>query len=295
MGLEKRAFGQTGLEVFPLGFGAGHIGREDQSEKEVERLLHELLDLGINLIDTARGYGASEERIGKFLSDRRQEFILSTKVGYDVPGYQDWTGEIILAGIDRALKTMQTDYLDIVHLHSCDLAILQEGEVIEALLAAKKAGKIRLAAYSGENEALSYAVDCGAFDSIECSINLLEQKALEDQVTRAHQKGMGVIAKRPIANAPWRYDQRPVGEYVLPYWDRLQVMPLPTEAFTLQELALRFVGFDARVPNIIIGSSKMEHIKENLAILEKGPLPEDILAEIKEAFHRHGKDWYGQI
>lgn len=295
MGLEKRAFGKTGINVFPLGFGAGHIGLDGQDEKQVECLLNELLEMGINLIDTARGYGHSEERIGKFLSHRRQDYVLSTKVGYDVPGYQDWTKEIITAGINRALTVLKTDYLDIVHLHSCDLEILQRGEVIESLLEAKKQGKIRAAAYSGENEALQYAVDLDVFDSIECSVNLVDLNSLDQQVKLAKEKQMGVIAKRPIANAPWRYEERPTGLYVEPYWDRLQLMQLPTEEFSMQELALRFIGFEPLVDNFIIGSSNIAHMKENLLILEKGPLPKEVVDRIKEEFKKHGANWTGQV
>ncbi|MFC3928922.1 aldo/keto reductase [Streptococcus caprae] len=221
-----------------MGFGAGHIGLDHQDEKQIDYLLNEILDFGINLIDTARGYGQSEERIGKFLSHRRQDTVLSTKVGYSIPGYEDWSSGIITAGIDHALKLLKTDYLDIVHLHSCDKEILERGEVIEALLAAKQAGKIRAAAYSGENEGLQYAVDLQVFDSIECSVNIFELNSLKQQVKQAKEQGMGVIAKRPIANAPWRYDTRPVGEYVEPYWERMQQLTLPRD-YPLNELALR--------------------------------------------------------
>lgn len=295
MSLDKRQFGKTEMEVFPLGFGAGHIGLVGQDEKMVEQLLHEILDLGINLIDTARGYGVSEERIGKFLAHRRQDYILSTKVGYSVEGYVDWSKEIITAGIDRALKIMKTDYLDIVHLHSCDLEILQQGEVIESLLKAKQQGKIRAAAYSGENEALQYAVELDVFDSIECSVNIVDMNVLENQVFLAKEKQLGVIAKRPIANAPWRYKERPIGLYVEPYWDRVQTMNFQIEDYSLKELALRFIGFEPLVDNFIIGSSNIQHIRENLAILEKGVLPDRIIEKIKSEFKKHGANWRGQV
>src|SRR3954447_2022124 len=101
--MDKRSFGNTGISVPVLGFGAGHIGDPALSEEEVGRLLHGALDLGVTLIDTARSYGLSEERIGKHLSHRRKDFVLSTKVGYSVPGVADWTGPVITAGVDAAL------------------------------------------------------------------------------------------------------------------------------------------------------------------------------------------------
>jgi aryl-alcohol dehydrogenase-like predicted oxidoreductase len=87
--MERRPFGRTGLTVPSLGFGAGHVGDPALAEAEVERLLHGALDLGVTLIDTARSYGLSEERIGRHLAGRRDEFILSTKIGYGIPGYED--------------------------------------------------------------------------------------------------------------------------------------------------------------------------------------------------------------
>jgi aryl-alcohol dehydrogenase-like predicted oxidoreductase len=253
------------------------------------------LDLGINLIDTARGYNLSEERIGKLLSHRRNEIILSTKVGYGIEGYNDWTYDIILAGIENALKLMRTDYIDIVHLHSCSLDILKKSEVIEALLKAKQQGKIRCAAYSGENEELQFAVEAGVFDSIECSASICEQRVLDNQIKIAKQKGMGVIAKRPIANAPWRFSERPVGEYVEPYWERLMGMKLELKGVSVKEAAIRFIGFEKGVDSFIIGSSSIEHIKENLNILEKGPLSEDIVEYIKNRFKEKDNNWVGQV
>lgn len=154
-----RKFGNTGLKVSALGFGAGEIGDYAVSERDSEKILNTVLDLGINFIDTARGYFASEERIGKYISNRRKEFILSTKVGYGIEGYTDWSYDIICAGVENALRLMKTDYIDIVHFHSCDLNTLQRGEVIEALHKIIEQGKVRVAAYSGENEELKFAVD----------------------------------------------------------------------------------------------------------------------------------------
>ncbi len=138
----KRKFGRNDFEVSAIGFGAGHIGGNELSDTDAGRLLNFALDNGINLFDTARGYGLSEERIGSFLSYRREEFVLSTKVGYGIPGYSDWTYDIISAGIDTALKKLRTDYIDIVHLHSCSKEILIKGEVMDALDKAKSSGKI---------------------------------------------------------------------------------------------------------------------------------------------------------
>jgi len=197
-----RNFGNTGLKVSALGFGAGEIGDYAVSEKDSELILNTVLDLGINLIDTARGYYASEERIGKYISHRRNEFILSTKVGYGIDGFADWSYDIILAGVDNALRLMKTDYIDIVHLHSCDINTLQGGEIIAALHKTIEQGKVRVAAYSGENEELKFAVDLNSFGSIQTSINICDQIDLDGSIKQAKEKGMGVIANARLQMLP---------------------------------------------------------------------------------------------
>ncbi|HSL90193.1 MAG TPA: aldo/keto reductase, partial [Ignavibacteriaceae bacterium] len=215
-----RDFGNSGFKVSALGFGAGQIGDYNVPEKQVEHLLNAALDLGITLIDTARGYFASEERIGKYISHRRNEFVLATKVGYGIEGFNDWTYDIILAGVDEALKILKTDHIDIVHLHSCDIEILKRGEVIEALHKTIENGKIRTAAYTGENEELKFTVDSNLFGSIMTSVNICNQIDIDGSIKSAKEKCMGTIAKRPLANAPWRFAERPYGNYAETYWLR---------------------------------------------------------------------------
>ena len=293
-GWQRRAFGNTGLYVSALGFGAGHIGDPDQSEAEVQAILNAALEAGINLFDTARGYGLSEERIGHHLSWHREGVILATKVGYDIPGYEDWSSTIISAGVDAALQRLRVDHLDIVFLHSCPLDVLQQGDVIESLLRTVEAGKVRVAGYSGDNEPLRWAVESGHFGAIETSINIADQRALNEVIPLAVEKGMGVIAKRPIANAAWQYQQRPVGEYAEPYWERLQAMKLDPGNLDWAELALRFAAFQPGVHSCIVGTSSVEHLHENIAIIEQGQLPQNVLVAIRSAFRQHDQDWLGQ-
>lgn len=294
-GWTPRPFGATGLSVSPLGFGAGQIGSPALDEQAVARLLNEVLDCGITLIDTARGYGLSEERIGRHLAGRRAEFVLSTKVGYDIPGHQDWTGPGVAAGIDAALGRLGTDYLDIVHLHSCPLETLERGEVIAALDDALRAGKIRVAAYSGDNAPLDWAVRSGRFGSVETSVNLCDQRFLLDNQDEARRRALGVIAKRPVANAPWRFAERPVGDYAETYWERWQAMGVDPHGFDWQELALRFACYLPGVHSCIVGTGSVDHLRLNRELAGRGPLPEHLAQAVTEAFLSHGRDWPGQV
>ncbi len=289
-----REFGNTDIKVSALGFGAGHIGDPALDDKFVEKLLNNIVDEGVNLFDTARGYGLSEERIGRFLVQRRKDIVLSTKVGYSVPGHNDWTYSCVLAGIDESLSKLKTDYIDIVHLHSCSLQTLEQGEVIYALEKAKEQGKVRSAAYSGENEALDYAIHCGRFDSIQTSINIADQRNLNFLLPDAKLRYMGVIAKRPLANAPWRFTEHPQGHYCEEYWLRLQKMNLQYD-ISIHEIAIRFAAFTFGVDSCIVGTTKIEHVKQNMEFLKKGPLSQVIYDNIRMAFINNDNEWIGQI
>lgn len=291
----ERAFGKQGFSVSALGLGAGHIGDPALDEARVGDLLNSALDMGITLIDTARSYGLSEERIGRHIAHRRRQFILSTKIGYGIPGYEDWTHDCIMAGVDAALRLLRTDYLDIVHLHSCPLETLQQGDAIHALHKARDEGKLRVAAYSGENEALRWAIESGHFGGVECSVNLFDQRCLEHSLPLAQKHGIGVIAKRPLANAPWRFAQRPVGDYCEEYWSRWQAMGIATNDMDWQELALRFAAHAPAVSSAIVGTSSPDHLRQNKIFADRGPLSPSRFESLRLSFHRHDNNWVGQI
>ncbi len=293
--MERRPFGKTGLTVPCLGFGAGHVGDPALDEGGVGRLLQGALDLGVTLFDTARSYGLSEERIGRHLAGRRDEIVLSTKIGYGIPGYDDWTGPMITAGVEAALGRLRTDRIDIVHLHSCPVAVLERGEVVAALQAAVAAGKVRVAAYSGDNAPLDWGLGSGAFGSVETSVNLVDQKAIEQSLPVAGERGLGVIAKRPAANAPWRYAERPAAEDVALYWERWKALDIDPGPFDWTELALRFAAYQDGVHCAIVGTSRLEHLRQNVEQVEKGPLPAETVAALRAAFRARGAGWEGQI
>ncbi len=293
--MKFRAFGNTGLQVSVVSFGAGHIGSPEMDEATASRLLNDVLDKGINLIDTARSYGESERRIGEHLSHRRHEFILSTKVGYTFRDTPDWSYEATMGTIEEALITLRTNYLDIVHLHSCDQWFLDQGDAILALERAREQGKIRVMAYSGENEALAWAIASNRFGSIQCSVNLFDQHGIDHHLPAAREKGMGIIAKRPLGNAVWRYLTRPEGHGHAAYWDRMQQMEIIFPGLEWQELALRFTAYTPCVDTLIAGTSGAGHLEQNIAMIENGPLPTEVYSSIRAEFNTKGQLWNGLI
>ncbi|MGM9513983.1 aldo/keto reductase [Roseateles sp. DB2] len=296
-----RPFGRSGLQLSALGFGAMHLNDERSSEAEAGALLHAVLDLGVTLIDTARSYGLSEERIGRHLAHRRSEFLLSTKLGYGVEGVPDWTYDCIVQGVERALRVMRTEVIDIAHLHSCPLETLERGEVIRALDDCRRAGKIRVAAYSGENAALDFALAEPLFGAVQASVSVCDQACVPDRLARAAERGVGVIAKRPLAGAIWRHAHRPEDFAEGQYWDRWQAMDLEALRQDLapdmppDEMALRFAAWLPGVGCVIAGTRRLENFKRNLAAVAKGPLPQVLQQALLERFAPHAAQWPGLI
>jgi aryl-alcohol dehydrogenase-like predicted oxidoreductase len=289
-----RPLGKTGLSVSALGLGAGGIGDPELSEDVVRELLNTALDLGITLIDTARSYGSSEERIGRHLSQRRSEFVLSTKGGYLVEGESDWTGTAVGAGIDRALRVMQTDHIDVFHLHSCPRETAMRDDIGRALEQAKAAGKIRVIAYSGEGDAVAAAVRAGIFGVVQCSVNLFDQANLDDTLLRASHGGVGVIAKRSVANAVWRHVAWPDDDDA-EYWERMQAMQLDPGTDGWLDLALRFSAFAPGVSAALVGTANVAHLVQCAEIVEKGDLSGTHRRRIEASFAVKSRGWAGKI
>jgi aryl-alcohol dehydrogenase-like predicted oxidoreductase len=284
-------FGHTGLHLTRLGFGAMHFDGID-NEADVARLLNGALDLGLNLIDTARGYGRSEERIGRHLAHRRHDFVLSTKFGYGVDGVPDWTYPCIVQGVERALRLMRTDVIDIGHLHSCPLPVLQRGEVTEALVDCVRAGKLRVAAYSGENAELAHALSDARFASVQCSLSLADPAAIAAVATTSK----GVLVKRALGGLGWARPQRPDDFCEGQYWDRWQALALPDLGLPWPELALRYAAHQRGVASVLLGSKSLEKLQSGIRAVAQGPLPASTLTALADAQVRAGAaQWPGLV
>lgn len=306
----RRRFGRTGFEVSPLGFGGAPIGLLKTEVEEVGRLLGELLDRGMNLIDTAHAYRGSEAAIGKAVASRRDEYVLVSKCGTQWKDDPDatmpaWSPEWVSFTIDRSLQRLQTDCLDVMLLHSCDRETFDKGEALGAAIAARDAGKVRYVGYSGDNETAAHAAAHPDIAVIQTSINICDQVNIDLVLPEAIRHDVGVMLKRPIANTAWRpleeqYEAyRP---YTEPYRKRFEAMGLELEAvqaacgetITWPEIALRFgLSFDgAHVA--IVGSTKPAHVGSNMAAAARGPLPEAAVTLIRDAFAAARQDdWIG--
>ena len=293
--MEARALGRTGLRVSALGLGAGRMGDADLDQAAVDRLVGRALDLGVALFDTARSYGASEERLGRALGGRRDAAVLSTKVGYGVAGVPDWTGESIRRGLDEALAKLRTDRVDLLHLHSCPPEVLAREDVGAAVREAVASGKARIAAYSGDGPGLDAALASGLFGAVQCSVSACDQAALEGPVPRAAAAGVGVLAKRPLANAPWRHAARPAREDEAESWERFRALGLDPSGLAWDELFLRFAAHAPGVAAALVGTASEEHLARAARAAALGPLAPEQAAAIRAAFRRVGAGWPGRI
>jgi aryl-alcohol dehydrogenase-like predicted oxidoreductase len=297
--METRQFGKTDMRVSVLGFGGAEIGFDKAAPEVVARLLDDALDAGLNVIDTAECYLQSEELIGQAVSRRRKDYHLFTKCGHpDSPGVEDWRPESLLKSIERSLQRLKTDRVDLVQLHSCSEDELRKGDVIAALQRAREKGYTRYIGYSGDGQAARYAIESGAFDTLQTSVSIADQEAIDLTLPLALRRQMGVIVKRPIANAAWRYTQKPDVAYHVPYWERLQTLDYPflKNAATAVSTALRFTLSVPGVHTAIVGTSRPGRWRENAALLAAGPLPTEQFEAIRSHWREVAKpSWVGQI
>ena len=308
--MQMNTFGNTGLEVSRLGFGGAPIGYLDTDVQQVAKILNFLLDSGVNFVDTAANYPGSEEAIGKALGHRRDDVVLVSKCGQafdDLKG-EPWSETVITQTIDRSLSRLRTDHLDVMLLHTCELDVLQKGEALGALVKAKEAGKIRFAGYSGDNEEAAWAAQQPDVDVIETSINIADQHNIDHVLPVCRKRNLGVIAKRPIANAAWREPEQQRGiykNYAASYRDRIAAMKVtPLELgysghpeVEWPEIALKFTLAQPGVHVAITGTTSQTNAKINVQAVKKNPLREQVVDRLRQAFKKaeaeSGETWRG--
>jgi len=251
--VDRRRLGRTGLDVSPIAFGAFKIGRNRGTkylhgydlpdDEAVDRMLNGVLDLGINLIDTAPAYGLSERRIGRALSHRRSEYAISTKAGesfHDGRSTYDFSSSAIRRSVQQSLERLSTDVVDILLLHSNgeDLAILKETDAVETLLDLRSAGLARAVGFSGKTVDGAYAALAWA-DVLMVEYHL-QDRSHEGVVAEAAAADVGILVKKGLASG--RLD--------------------PAQA-------VRFVLSNAAVGSLVIGSLSLDHLSDALAAVQR--------------------------
>jgi len=299
--MEYRSFGKTGLEVSVLGFGGAEIGEHGVGHKVAGNILGAALDAGINVIDTAECYSDSEELIGKTIAHRRDDYHLFTKCGHvtgalDHLRLHEWDPRLLAKSIDQSLKNLQTDHVDLLQLHSPSEVRLRKGDVIRAVEDAKRAGKTRFIGYSGDSDDAIFAIESGVFDALQISVSIADQESIERVLPLAKKRGLGVIAKRPVANVAWTRTRVASSDYAREYWNRLKKLKFDflaqPDAFST---ALRFTLSVPGVHTAIVGTSKPARIAGNVEVASSGALPAAQFDAIRTRWREVAKrDWFGQ-
>jgi aryl-alcohol dehydrogenase-like predicted oxidoreductase len=289
--LPKRELGRTGLQVTMLGYGAMELrgaprGR-DVTETQAETILHAVLDAGINYIDTSIDYGMSEERIGRYIGGRRQDYYLASKCGCLVgappaPRGQTsphvFTRDNILAGVEQSLARMRTDHLDVLQFHaSPSRQTLEKDGALEAVLELKRTGTVRFIGMSGTLPHLADHIAMGVFDVFQIPYSAVEREH-ETIIAAAARAGAGIVIRGGAAKgAPTEGKQDGI------QWKRWQQVQLGDllEGMVPMEFIVRFTFTHPDLHTNIVGTINPIHLRQNVDVVRQGPLPPDVYAEAK--------------
>jgi aryl-alcohol dehydrogenase-like predicted oxidoreductase len=298
MTIEKRPLGRTGTDVTILGYGAMELRGQPRgpavADEDAGRLLNDVLDAGINLIDTSIDYGRSEELIGRYLGHRREEYFLASKCGCALseppadakpPFAHDYSPGNVRAGVEQSLRRLGTDRLDLVQVHmSPSRAQLDKDDTVGTLTALRDEGKIRFIGMSGTIPNLADHLDMGVFDVFQIPYSALQREA-EQLITAAADAGAGTLIRggaargAPAEDKNWQ--QGPIGLAEgegQRRWKSSGVEDL-LDGMSRIEFVLRFTLSLPALSTTIVGTSSAAHFRSNLAIAEKGPLPSDLYEE----------------
>ncbi len=289
--LSKQILGRTGLEVTQLGYGTalGMGQRDGPSVEEAGRLLNDVLDAGINFIDTAPDYSMAEECIGDHISQRRSEYFLATKCGCNIdsdgvrqePGHL-WTAERLRRNIEQSLERMKTDYVDLLQMHNPSVEEVEKGGLVEVLQEIRQAGKTRFIGVSSTAPHLSAFTQLGVFDTFQIPYSALERRH-ERMIQEAADLGAGIIIRGGIARGRHAKEERSTT------WDKAQLDEL-LDGMNRYEFVLRFTLSHPACHTTIVGTAEGDHLEANVATAKAGPLPSPVYEQAKERLAQIGEE-----
>jgi aryl-alcohol dehydrogenase-like predicted oxidoreductase len=298
--LPTATLGRTGLEVTKLGYGAMELRVGEQARAQAGEILNAVLDAGINFVDTSPDYGVSEELLGEHISGRRTEFFLASKCGCPInqppPAAGErpqhvFTPENIRAGVEQSLRRMNTDHLDLVQFHvSPSRQTLEENGAVDALQELRDEGKTRFIGMSGTLPNLADHIAMGVFDAFQIPDSAREREH-EDAIRDAAAAGSGTVIRGGVARGAPNLDEaslarypdfwRPMVEARRDRWDHAELDDL-LEGMTRMEFMLRFTLSHPQMHTTIVGTANPQHLADNIAAAQKGPLAPDIYETAKQ-------------
>jgi aryl-alcohol dehydrogenase-like predicted oxidoreductase len=292
--LPKRTLGRTGLEVTTLGFGAMEL-RSGVSDHDAAALLNAVLDGGINFIDTSIDYGRSEELIGRYIANRRDEYFLASKCGCVVGGAQGehvHTAKNIREGVENSLRLLNTEYLDLVQFHrSLTQDEFEAQGALQEAMKLRDEGKVRFVGVSGTLPNLVEQIGMVCFDAFQIPYSAL-QRDHEDVIAAASDAGAGIIIRGGVARgAPedWRGRRYYMidANTLQSRWDEARLDDL-LMGMSRVEWTLRFTLSDPHLDTTIVGTKNLDHLRGNIETAMQGALPEDVITEAKRRLGEAG-------
>jgi aryl-alcohol dehydrogenase-like predicted oxidoreductase len=300
MTIAKRPLGKTGTDVTILGYGAMELRGKPRGpaidDEDAGRLLNAVLDGGINLIDTSIDYGRSEELIGQYVGHRRDEYFLASKCGCLLgdpppdatpPFPHDFRPENIRAGIEQSLRRLGTDHLDLLQVHtSPSREQLEADTTIETMQALRDEGKVRFLGMSGTLPNLPGHISMGVFEVFQIPYSAV-QREHEELISQAVATGAGTLIRggaargAPADDKQWK--QGPIGLSEgegQRRWEASGIDDLLGDMSRV-EFVLRFTLSHPDLSSTIVGTSSLDHLRSDLAIAEKGPLPADLYEQAR--------------
>lgn len=265
-------------------------GNAPPSLSESTRLIHMAIESGINFIDTARGYGRSEEVLGHALQDRREKVILATKLsGYDSQGKRLHGASLrqhMEASIATSLKLLRTDYVDLLMLHSAPVDLLQDGEAVELLKQYRQNGIARtIGATTYGIEAPKLAIEHD-LNAIQVAYNILDQRMADEILPLAAEKGVGVVVRSVFLKGALT----PRANDLPAHLDNLkqQSHKIKTFAQALSpsqsqiEIALKFVLSQPNIATVLVGVRNEAELAASVKAANDPPLADGILNQLEK-------------
>ncbi len=292
--LPTATLGRTGIEVTRLGFGTAlwAPGKTHWTEQHAAHLYNEVLDLGINFIDTAYDYAFAEEWMGRSLRDRYDEFRLATKCGCtdtrpDLNTSDHiWTRENLLKNIDISLQRLGRDSIDITQPHNPTVAATEAGGLVDVLQEIKNSGKIKHIGISTTLPHLPTYLDWGVFDTMQIPYSALEREH-EDWITKAAEAGVGIIIRGGIAQGEPELGDEDADKWTK--FERAGLDELRENGESRSSFVLRYTLTHPHAHTIIVGTTRPHHLRENVEAVLRGPLSDDAYAEAKRRLDAIGE------
>jgi aryl-alcohol dehydrogenase-like predicted oxidoreductase len=296
MSMEYVTLGRTGLRVSVAGLGCGGFSQlglaQGKSEDDAIAIIRQSLDLGVNLFDTAAAY-RTEAVLGKAIkSVRREDVVITTKAPFSFSNSHS-TAEGLVASLDKSLRQLDTDYIDVYQLHGVPPNAYDHAlsELAPVLLRQKAKGKLRYlgitetAPHDPEHQVLHRAAQDGVWDVVMVGFHMMHQNARERvfPLTRANRVGtLLMFAVRNIFSRPERLrttirDLVAAGELpqsLAKTSDPLGFLIHEGGASTIPDAAYRFARHEPGVDVVLFGTGNPQHLRTNIASILKPPLPE---------------------